>query len=86
MSPAAKQHRAKHHVSAKHLRGGTTDQHQDSTFEHGMYGQVGEHERNQVCVKVGHHVVCNENVDEVAAEFIKLKHKTFELSKTMSMR
>ncbi|KAB5545236.1 hypothetical protein DKX38_013348 [Salix brachista] len=69
MSPAAKQHRA------KHLRGGTTDQHQDSTSEHRMYGEVVEHERNQVCVKVGHHVVCNENVDEVAAEFIKLKHK-----------
>ncbi|KAF9677868.1 hypothetical protein SADUNF_Sadunf08G0152500 [Salix dunnii] len=81
MSPAAKQHHAKHH---RKNRGGTNDQHRDSTFHHSTHGQVVEHERNQVCVKVGHRVVCNENVDEVAEEFIKLKHKKFELSKTMS--
>ena len=79
MSPATKHHRAKHH------RGGTVGQHQDSTFNHSKYGQVVEHERNQVRVRVGHQAVCYENVDEVAEEFIKLRHKQFELSKTMSM-
>ncbi|KAJ6988895.1 hypothetical protein NC653_021716 [Populus alba x Populus x berolinensis] len=31
-------------------------------------------------------MVCDESVDEVAEEFIKLKHKKFELSKSMTTK
>ncbi|CAN0896284.1 hypothetical protein LINGRAHAP2_LOCUS18395 [Linum grandiflorum] len=40
---------------------------------------------SHVCVKFGSQKICNENVDDVAGEFIKLEHRKFEASKTMSV-
>ncbi|CAI0390317.1 unnamed protein product [Linum tenue] len=39
---------------------------------------------SKVCVTVGDEKICSENVDSVAEEFIKMEHKKFEWSKTMS--
>ncbi|CAI0463671.1 unnamed protein product [Linum tenue] len=38
----------------------------------------------KVCVTVADENICSENVDSVAEEFIKMEHKKFEWSKTMS--
>ncbi|CAN1795162.1 hypothetical protein LINPERHAP1_LOCUS20516 [Linum perenne] len=40
---------------------------------------------SRVCVKFGSQKICSDNVDTVAEEFIRLKHKKFEASKTMSV-
>ncbi|CAN0877136.1 hypothetical protein LINGRAHAP2_LOCUS11711 [Linum grandiflorum] len=36
-----------------------------------------------ICVRFGSQKICSDNVDAVAEEFIKLKHRKFEASKTM---
>ncbi|CAN0896286.1 hypothetical protein LINGRAHAP2_LOCUS18397 [Linum grandiflorum] len=38
-----------------------------------------------ICVKFGSQKICSDNVDTVAEEFIRLEHKKFEASKTMSI-
>ena len=79
------QHRAKHHRNNPETM---NDRYQDpAIFNYNRHSQAVEHERGaQVCVKVGHYVVCDESVDEVAEEYIKLRHKKFELSKSMSTK
>ncbi|CAN1152223.1 hypothetical protein LINPERPRIM_LOCUS28796 [Linum perenne] len=42
------------------------------------------HNPSPVCVKFGSQKICNDNVDAVADEFIRLEHRKFEASKTMS--
>ncbi|KAJ6719642.1 hypothetical protein OIU79_007314 [Salix purpurea] len=68
---AGKHHAGKHH--AKH-----PGNHRETTNGH---GQVAEHEKAPGGrVKAGEIVVCDENVDEEAEEFIKLEHRKFALS------
>ncbi|CAK7332545.1 unnamed protein product [Dovyalis caffra] len=73
-------------TSPKHAEQHHPKHHRNNWQSTKGYGQAVEYEKAPVCVRVGDNVVCSENVDEVAEEFIKLEHKRFELSKWMSMK